>query len=165
MRCNQIVWRRLLCRLMLWIGWRWRRCCLSSTRMYSGLAAVHWLCCNGRCDHSRQRRWWNRCGYSCLVTDHSNGRTGRRLCLHFCLHHCVRKRQKKNKENCVLVGHFDEYVWLKEKDDLLMVWMSVILGCVFLTWRNRFPFPMNAFPHWLQPNGFSPVCNGIVISN
>lgn len=34
---------------------------------------------------------------------------------------------------------------------------SARFGCVFLTWRNKLPLPMNAFPHWLQLNGFSPV--------
>lgn len=48
-------------------------------------------------------------------------------------------------------------------DHILMVWMSDIFGCVFLTWRKRFPFPMNALPHWLQPNGFSPVCKSSFI--
>lgn len=42
-------------------------------------------------------------------------------------------------------------------DHSLIFWKSVILGCVFLTCLSRLPLPMNALPHWLQPNGFSPV--------
>lgn len=33
----------------------------------------------------------------------------------------------------------------------------VKFGCAFFTWRKRLPLPMNALPHWLQLNGFSPV--------
>lgn len=45
----------------------------------------------------------------------------------------------------------------QEPSNSLMFWKSVMFGCVFLTCLSRFPLPINALPHWLQPNGFSPV--------
>lgn len=112
-----------------------------------GLSTMHWLSGYCRCNNSWHRRRWNWCGCCCLIARRCNWCTDCGLCLYFCLHHC----------NWLKIIDIESRLILSYY--LLMVWMSVIFGCVFLTWRNRFPFPMNALPHWLQPNGFSPVCD------
>lgn len=115
------------------------------------LAIIQRLSCNCWCYNCWNWRRLNRCYCWRYIA-----RTNYSWCwciFRFCfrLNHWISNKQKKNG-----VVNWTKY---RKWYYLLILWISVIFGCVFLMWRSRFPFPINAFPHWLHPKGFSPVCD------
>lgn len=127
----------------------WRRWNLYWIWVLRRPANVLRLSRNCWCDH----RWCGyRCGYGNRCSVMFVCRYRRRwnyFRFQFRLNHC----SMRENIDCKLV----QVGATREQGDLLMFWKSVMLGCVFFTCLSRLPLPMNAFPHWLHPNGFSPV--------